>query len=217
MKIPNLRKVDEVKSLEDTIKTVRLSKNFASLWQNLNDGRVYFHSTLLDIDHNSEVLKFIAKDRKFAFNSLAPLYIYFPFKCTVFKTQIIFNSHFKVEVKWPSELMTQEMRSDPRFFFDLTSRSPVEFIKELPKLGSNKHYKRYLLDLSSQGLSFKVSAYDAKNFYQGDPLSIIRMAESRGSDHIYANINYIQPIKDRYRTPKYFRVGVKFENPVELL
>ena len=208
MDIPELREEMLIPHISELIENV-LNKKTISLWQKLDIKRDYVPAKLVKFDCIQKKLKFYPLDLKhhFDFKSHLPIYFYEKMNTMVFKSSISYQSSFELELRMPETLLIQDFRGINRKVFE----QGESIIFDLKADRGNIQFNKEVLDLSADGISFKISARECPLFYEGDVVSFklescnIELPAKQGKI-IYTTTT----INSHFPNKKYTRVGVKF-------
>jgi hypothetical protein len=113
-------------------------------------------------------------------------------------------------LKFPDEIISTEDRCIPRI--NLKKTVKFSFYKATSLQPGNLHFRSQLIDLSKEGLSFKLSKKDYHKLEVGDRLYMKFLGENK----VDGRVAHINEMVENMMGTKYFRVGVKLEEPLEL-
>ena len=188
------------------------SNSQITLWQRPIDDvkRISQKAILVKINEHHNELEFLSKRGEFRFSSKLPLYLVSANRMIILKSFIIYNSLQKLVIKIPSLLMLKNSRQNPRQNY-AGKEVYIEYSHGTEKDFSHdyKFHKAKLLDLGSQGLSFKSSKNNIIRFNKGDKI-FIRSDEEGLMSEITGHVLYVDKDLSKAKADNYYRIGITF-------
>lgn len=187
----------------EILSSIGVKKSPITLWQSLELKKKVMKIGVMKINRFEQQIEFTPKPEKYIFTSKLPIYFYTKHRNCIFKSNIIFNSEFKVIARWPENFMIENERE-----FD---RMPPAKKKELyfSLRVNNTFYKEFskpVIDESKKGVSIRIPSNEVQ-FY--DELSKVKV-KIKGNV-VDGMINYVIPLEDKGQRG-FFRVGIVFNN-----
>lgn len=215
MELPSLREIKDQFEIKEMIERLSGLGQHITLWQNIDEDRIRFEARLSRIHREYQTLEFEPKRGIFTFNSQKPVYFYAPKKMTILKSQLIFNSNFKISLHMPKIMMAREYRQFERTTFDpFKHKVRVSFSFVGGGQIGRQLFHSHLLDIGGGGMSLKMTRYDYHKFNKGDRVVIHSIEPDGEVNGITATVNYLVKRKHPMSGSDYFRMGLKFPKDV---
>jgi hypothetical protein len=188
----------------DLLQSIKTHASGITLWQALSDEqlqRKLMKIRGLKLNVYDNLLEITPKKKDHSFDSKLPVYFYAQHRTSIFKTKIVFNSNFKVILKWPDNFLIGDERDMPRSYnrknkiitFNLRINNHID-----------KEFQKPIIDDSALGLSIRVPYNEIQYFDEGAVVKI-----NYKSDVKQGRINYITPLLDKMY-PNHLRVGIVY-------
>jgi hypothetical protein len=212
-----MRQVKENNLILEQLKQIRRQTKSVTLWQNPHNKRILNHSNILKIKETESLLELGSLAKPFRFSSLYPIYIYTPFKTTVLKTRILFNSTFKLVLEMPIMLYAEEMRKIDRLSLKgHSSRFSAYFHKDDKLTNGKLYFQSKILDFSSKGAALRVSHHQIHKFETGDQVGLRKIGKDVQDQILLGKVNYTHKMQMQTIAGEFHRVGIIFNEEFDL-
>lgn len=214
-----MRKVKSRKEITDSLCKIFLKENSFIIWQNQEKFRPIINCNIEDIDSVVNILEVTnqsAKDDLSLIDPDLPLYLKAEEKELLFKIDArkFFFKDNSLSIDIPREVRMIELREVPRFEIPNDSRLTTEVLKPTNRPGKNNHFNLSILDISTNGMAFKLSYKNASQFNVGEVVYLDFIGQKKLSNKLPCTIIYKKKktkiIKGKPET--YIQVGLKFKN-----
>jgi len=188
----------------DLLQAIKNHTATTTLWQSLKieeENRKLMKIRGLKLNTFDKVLEITPKKREFLFDSIQPIYFFSHHRTSIFKTTIVFNSNFKIILKWPDNFLIGDERDSPR---DYSRKNKNVSFKLRINNHIDKEFEKPIIDESSRGLSLRVPNNEIQYYDEGAQMKL-----NFSGDIKVGRVNYITPLLDKMH-PNHFRIGVTY-------
>jgi hypothetical protein len=203
----SMRRDFNLKNINHWLKSLKSSKSKLLIWQNINGKRLPENCFITKLDFPGGSFCITKKGKNEPLLGASPLYFYCFYRQTIFKTQCLFNSAFKVELRIPDCIMYEELRAMPREQICGNESMGLEFKKSHNSYSGMQYFKKKLLDYSQEGLAFRLPFTERMLFEKSELISI---PDFQGQEKI-GKVKYLRYIdEDNLNRGHFYRVGIEF-------
>lgn len=145
------------------------------------------------------------------------IYFYCEFKKIVFKISHYHLKDNSLKLSIPKEITLEELRSEKRFNLSHSKNTSVEFEKESV---NEKTFSGRLFDLSSNGMSFLLSAKNKDTLAIDDQVILHKIVHNQSKDtiNLTGKVRHVIPYSsktDLVKVPS-FKIGVQLSQSLDL-
>ncbi len=203
------RRTNNEAEIRDFIGRVAEGKKEIIVWQTEGDTRLEQKAFFGPLNHDRQLRIWPTTEQYPAnFNDEKSLYLYCEELEIAGICTIIYHDAKNMAIALPNALVKRETRLSKR----------INLFGDEKKVSLKKQRKSFeftLIDISEDGLSMIVPQVSAANFkYRGDQILIDQLFGKKLAERVQGKLVYLKNV-DSYRN-RQFRVGVKFNKPIEI-
>ena len=202
----------------DLISQIRQQPLSVLLWQNSSGARTISYGIIKSIDTKlgSFALSPEKQDKGFEFDKSLSIYMKGEVRDLLFKGELQFNSKNLIIINIPEQAKVIERRISARTLLNPFGNTPLSLSKSMQRGEETRPFALQLLDISLQGLSFKITEQHISHFHPGEQIFINAIAENRLAAPLQAKIVYLTSIKSlrQKHKAKIYKIGVLFKSEV---
>lgn len=186
---------------KDLLENISDDSQSITIWQSLEFKKKLMKVTNVKLNLYDKQLELTPKRKIYSFDSKLPVYFFSSHRTSIFKTRIIFNSNFKVILRWPENFLIEDERDNERFYH---RKNKNILFKLRINNQIDKEFQKPIIDESHDGLSIRVPPSELQYYDEGASVKIKYKEKS-----IFGRISYISPLQDKM-FPHHMRVGIVF-------
>lgn len=203
MQLSNFREEDRRSCILKILENTKQKDQQFQLWK--QGQRILYNFSLSSLSPILRTAKFLNKGSA-VFDVKPNEVIFFYEKATqmIFKSVCNFQSQAEIGIDLPETLKCKDFRLKPRKTYGFNEKK-ISF--QMVYNGKTIDYKKQLLDVSEEGISFLINSEELRLFYPRDKIQILDDSFDKSKAYILYVERYFN---GRFYSSNQFRIGAKF-------